>query len=142
MFAFTPDQYPAFAEAILRDKGIAALFPMEEQKALFRMVIRQPALYRSTADELKRRYMSGEELQAERDAEAATEREAARQKALAGERRVEEAFGQKFDGTFASAVGFLEEYRYRHEEAQIACRVVHGKLRGILERKVYLQHPQ
>lgn len=138
VFAFTPDQYPAFAEAILRDEGIAALFPMDEQKALFRMVIRQPALYRSTADELKRRYMSGEELQAERDAEAAAEREAALRRALAGERKVEEAFGQKFDGTFASAAGFLEEYRYRREEARIACRVVHGKLRGILERNGYV----
>lgn len=137
MFAFEPNRYLSFAEAILRDEEIAGLFPMEDQKALFHLVIHQPGLFQSTANDLRRRYMPEEELRAEQEAKAAADREAARQKEQAGIQKIRDHFSEKFNGTFASAADFLDDYKYRREEIRIACGIVHERLRGILEEKRY-----
>jgi len=96
IFAFAPDKYLPFAAAILEDKAVAGLFPMEEQCALFAAIIRQPGLVQGFADELKRRYLSEAELQAERDAKAAAEQEAAHQKELSEIQKIQDDFDEKF----------------------------------------------
>lgn len=137
IFAFEPDLYLSFAEAILRDEKIAELFSVEEQRALFRLVIHQPDLFWQTANELKQRYLSQEELQAEQDAKNAAAQEAARQKEQDQIQKIRDNFSEKFKGTFASITDFLNDYRYRHEESQIACRIVREHLNETLEEKSY-----
>ena len=80
--------------------------------------------------------MSEIELWAERDARAA-DQEAARQREQARIQKIRDNFAEKFNGTFASVAGFLDDYKYRREENQIACRIVYEHLHEALERNFY-----
>ena len=124
-----------FAEMLLLDEDAAGLFPMDEQLDLFRTVL--PELSEVTANTLKRRYLSQEELQAEREAQEAARKEAARRQALAEEEGIRNRFEQIPKGSFESVVDFLRAYRYWKPSARIACRTVYENLDRLLAGKAY-----
>ena len=137
VFAYQPEQYLALVTVILQDEFASGLFAADEQRALFDLTMKQPDISYSTRKDLQRRYLTEKELQVQRDAEAAACQEAERQKQAALVQGIREQYGKSLDGTFASVVKFLENYRYYHKELPIACRIVREGLDGLLEAKSY-----
>lgn len=137
IFAYQPEKYLELVAAILRDELAAGLFPVEEQRALFGLLAKQPGIHTGVLNELKRRYLTEDELQAERDAEAAARREAEQRQKEALAQEIRDKYAELLDGTFTSAVKFLDEYKYYRDKRPIACRVLRERLDGLLESRNY-----
>ncbi|MDE7260833.1 MAG: hypothetical protein K2N78_02040 [Oscillospiraceae bacterium] len=74
IFTYQPEKYMDLITAILRDEAVAGLFSAGEQRELFDLIAKQPGRNQGILGELKRHYLTEDELRAERDAEAAARR--------------------------------------------------------------------
>lgn len=137
MFTYQPEKYLELPIAILRNEAVAALFSAEEQRAMFDLVAKQPMMPQGILNELKRRYLTEDELQAERDAEAAARRQEAQRQREELAQSIQAKYAELTDGTFRSAVKFLDEYKYYRDKRPIACRVLREHLDGLLESQDY-----
>lgn len=137
MFAYQPDKYLELPVAILRDEFAAGLFTAEEQRELFDLAAENPGTHQGILNELKRRYLTKDELQARRDAEAAARVEAEQRQREALAQEIRDKYAELLDGTFQSAVKFLDEYKYYRDKRPIACRVLREHLDGLLEALDY-----
>ena len=131
-FAYTPDKYLNFVVGVLRDESVADLFTMDEQRALLQVAMGNPKVPHWVMAELKRRYLTEAELQAERDAEAAARLEAERQKDAELMQIIAGRYAESVNGTLTSVQEYLRKHRYNQKECQYACRVVHDHMDDIL----------
>ena len=127
----------SFVVAILRDDFAAGLFPAEEQRKLFDLVATHPSMPVSVVNELKRRYLTEEELQADREAEAAARQEAERREQEALVQSIRDNYTELLDGSFSSVLKFLDDYKYYGQKRPIACRIAREGLDGLLDAKAY-----
>lgn len=138
MFTYQPEKYLELPIAILRDEAAAALFSAGEQREMFDLVAKQPGTHRGILNELKRRYLTEDELQAERDAEAAARQQVEQRQREALVQEIRDKYAELLDGTLQSAVKFLDEYKYYRDKRPIACRVLREHLDGLLEARDYV----
>lgn len=137
IFAYNPEKYLVLIAAILRDEFAAGLFSGKEQRELFDLLAKQPDTHQGVLGELKRRYLTEDELRAERDAEATARQQAEQRQKEELVRGIRDKYAELSDGTFQSAVKFLDEYKYYWDKRPIACRVLREKLDGLLEALDY-----
>ena len=104
---------------------------------LFRSLAKQPNMHQGILNELKRRYLTEDELQAERDAEAAARQQAEQQQRESLAQEIRDNYMELSDGTFQSAVKFLDEYKYSRDRRSIACRVLRERLDELLGARDY-----
>lgn len=128
LFIYKPEQYLSFAAAVLLDETAVRLFSVEERQSLFKTVLNIQTLPSWMIKELKKRYMSEEDLQAERDAKKAAELEAERHRVLEMEQRIRRNYSDNTDGSFLSVKKFLTQYVYRQEEKRIAQNIIYEQL--------------
>jgi len=110
---------PLIAE-ILDEKAVAGLFPHEEQRALFDVAMVHPLLVKNSASRLKERYLTAKEKEAEQKKQETLKQEHERQARLALEKEVQDKFTEMADGTMASLLVFIGEYRYKAEKREAA----------------------
>ena len=137
MFAYQPERYMPFVVAILRDDFTAGLFSAAEQRKLFDLVAAQPNMPMPVVNELKRRYLTEEELRADRDAEAAARQDAERRQQAETVQSIRDNYGELLDGSFSSVLKFLDEYKYYGQKRPIACRIAREGLARLLDAKSY-----
>lgn len=130
-FTKKPKSYLDFAIAVLKDETAAALLSPEDRRGLFDAVISQSKLSSYDASQLKQRYLTPEEQQAEQQAKEAVAEEEKRQEHLKLVQGIEDCYAAVNDGTFGSVIKFLNKYRYYSDREKIAHRVVRDEL-GIL----------
>ena len=133
IFAYQPEKYLELITAILRDEFAAGLFTAEEQRELFDLLAKQPGVHAGILGELKRRYLTEDELQAEREAEAAARQASEQRQKEELVRGIRDRYAELSDGGFQSVIRFLDEYKYYRDKRSIACRIVREKLDGLLE---------
>lgn len=138
MFTYQPEKYLELPIAILRDEAVAALFPAGEQREMFDLVAKDPGTHQGILNELKRRYLTEDELQAERDAAAAARQQAEQRQKEELALEIRDKYSELSDGTLQSAVKFLDEYKYYRDKRPIACRVLREHLDGLLEARDYV----
>lgn len=137
VFHYQPEQYHRLVVAILRDEFTAGLFSVEEQRKLFDQAVQCSDMPRALLDELKRRYLTAEEQQAEQEAEATARQENERRQHEELIQNIRDKYAEISDGTFASVLKFLDEYRYYRDKQSIACRVAREGLDELLESQCY-----
>lgn len=135
-FLYEPDKYPGLVVLVLRGEFAAELFPQEERLALFNLVIAHKDLVRSCEQELKRRYMTEAELQAERDAQEAARLEEERRKQMAEAQTIRDEL-KNAEGSFADILQVLGSYRYYRDKQRTACRIAAEMLPNTLEGQRY-----
>jgi len=114
------EYYLPLTAEILDKKAVAGLFPHEEQRALFDVVMIHPSLIKKSTARLKERYLTAEEKEAERKKQETLKQEHERQERLALEEEVQDKFDEMVDGTMASLLAFIGEYRYEAEQREAA----------------------
>ena len=135
-FLYEPDKYPALVVLILQDEFAAELLSREEQLALFNLIIAHKDLVRSCEQELKRRYMTEAELQAEKGAQEAARLEEERRKQMAEAQGICDEL-KSAEGSFTAILQVLGNYRYYRDKQRTACRIAAEMLPGILESRGY-----
>lgn len=124
------DCYLHFVLALLTSDDASRLYPVEERRALYDLVMTDEQLTRGRRDALKRIYQTEQEKEAERLAEEARKQENAIQEKAALVRRVQEKFEDISDGTMSSLLKFLKDSRYHHQEEPIALDIVYRRLKS------------
>lgn len=142
IFLCCPKKYLPFVTAILSNEAVAGLFPAEDQRALFDLVMKRPAstmAWDVTAN-LKRRYLTEEEKAAEESAAAAAEQKAEQQRRSDMEQSLKRKYSEKTDGTFSFDKDFLERLGHgftRHGSLSFAAQIVMEHLNENLSRENY-----
>lgn len=140
VFLCRPEKYLPFATAILKDEAVAGLFSEKAQRALFDLVIKQPTMPFGITSKLKQRYLTDEERTAEETAAETARQKADQQKQSDMERKLQQQYAEKADGTFSFDKAFLEEHKHRytwHGLPEIAARIVADHLSENLSGKNY-----
>ena len=112
------------------------MFTPEERRRLFDLTAKRADIAHDTLNTLKQRYLSDSELQAEREARETALRIAEEQRQRELVQSIREKYAE-LDGTFASVIKFLDQYRYYQEQTDIACRTVRENLATTLIAKSY-----
>lgn len=131
-FTKQPKRCLDFVIALLKDEGAAALLTPEYQRGLFDAVIAQSKLSVWDANELKQRYLTPEEQQADQAAKEAAEAEKKRQEHLNMIQSIEACYADSNNGTFGAVLKYLDKYRYYNDREAIAHRVVRDGLEPLL----------
>ena len=137
VFLYHPEEYLTLIAAILKDEFAAGLFSPEEQRKLFDLTAKRPDISTYDLNELKRRYLTETELQAEQDARNAALRASEEQRQAALVQGIRDKYAGMVNGSFDAVIKFLDNYRYYREEQPIACRVVREHLDELLESRNY-----
>ena len=138
IFVYRPEDYLLLITAILQDEFTSCLFNAEEQRKLFDLVATRPDISIDTLNGLKRKYLTESELQADQEAKDAARRAAEEQKRAALVQGIRDKYTELVDGSFASVVKFLKEYRYSwSDERPIACQIARENLDKLLEDTSY-----
>jgi hypothetical protein len=132
VFAYDPKIYLSLTVAALQHENIMKLFPIEQRKALFQMVIALPDLAAREKNALKKKYLTAEELQAEQDAKKAAELEAKRQRNLEIQEDVRSDYDSISSGTVSDVWKFLDRMEYRFEKQPMANRIVYEHLSDLV----------
>lgn len=136
-FAMKPGHYFHFAQAVLEDEQVAALLLPEDQRGIFDVLISQSKLSAYDANQLKRRYLTPEEQQAEQETKEAAEAEKKRQEHLKMVQDIEACYAETNNGTFSSVIKYLNKYRYYDDKETVAHRVVYDNLEQLLQNTGY-----
>lgn len=136
-FTIRPKSYLDFALSVLKDEQVAALLLPEDQRGIFDVLISQSKLSTYDADQLKRRYLTPEEQQAEQEANEAAEAERKRQEHLKMVQEIETCYGETNNGTFESVAKYLNQYRCYDDKEAVARRVVCDGLNELLQNNGY-----
>ena len=131
-FTKQPKRYLDFVIALLKDEGAATLLSPGDQRGLFDAVIAQSKLSAWDAKELKQRYLTPEEQQADQEAKEAAEAEEKRQAHFDMIQSIEACYADSNDGTFGAVLKYLDKYRYYNDREAIAHRVVRDGLEPLL----------
>lgn len=138
IFVYRPEDYLLLITAILQDDFASCLFNAEEQRKLFDLVATRPDISFDTLNGLKRKYLTESELQADQEAKDAARRAAEEQKQAALVQSIRDKYAELVDGSFASVVKFLDQYKYSwRDERPIAHRTVRENLDKLLEAQSY-----
>ena len=137
VFTYSPEQYPSLVIGILRSESVAGLFTHDDQRAMFQAILGNPKAPQTVIGELKHRYLTQAEQQAEKDAAEAARKEAERRGEADLLRSVTDSYEASVNGTFASVHEFLDKYRYHWRERPFACRIVQEHLDEILSNMNY-----
>lgn len=137
VFHYNPEDYLPLITAILKDEFASALFSPEEQRKLFDVAAKSPDMPVYDRNELKRRYLTESELQAEQEAAEAVLRASEEQKRTEQAQRIRGEYEKIMDGSFASVIKFLDQYKYYREDSTVARRIVREHLDGLLESRNY-----
>lgn len=137
VFLNCPEKYLSLVAAVLYNEAIAALFPAENQRAMFDLVIDQPGLPQAIISSLKRRYQTEDEKLAEENAAEAARQKAEQRRKLDLTQELREKYAEKSDGTFAYDDDFLGRYDYRQESRGISARIVYEHLDKRLSQQAY-----
>ena len=140
-FTKQPKRYLDFVIALLKDEGAATLLSPGDQRGLFDAVIAQSKLSAWDAKELKQRYLTPEEQQADQEAKEAAEAEEKRQAHLDMIQSIEACYADSNDGTFGAVLKYLDKYRYYNDREAIAHRVVRDGLEPLLDGTGYALAP-
>ncbi len=140
-FTVKPKRYLDFTIALLKEEGAAALLTPEDQRRLFDAVIAQSKLSVWDAKELKQRYLTPEEQQADQEAKEAAEAEKKRQEHLDMVQSIEACYADFNDGTFEAVLKYLDKCRYYNDREPIAHRVVRDGLDQLLKDNGYTLAP-
>ena len=132
-FTKKPKSYLDFAIAVLKDENAAALLSPEDQRGIFDVVISRSKLSAYDAGQLKQRYLTPEEQQAEQMAKEAAAEEEKRQEHLKLVQGIEDCYADSNNGTFEAVIKFLNKYRYYSDREKIAHRVVRDGLGLLLQ---------
>lgn len=118
---------------MLKDENAAALLSSEDQRGIFDVVISRSKLSAYDAGQLKQRYLTPEEQQAEQTAKEAAAEEEKRQEHLKLVQGIEDCYADSNNGTFEAVIKFLNKYRYYSDREKIAHRVVRDGLGLLLQ---------
>lgn len=132
-FTKKPKSYLNFVIAVLKTEDVAALLSPEDQRGIFDVVISRSKLSDYDAGQLKQRYLTPEEQQAEQAAREAAAEEEKRQEHLKLVQGIEDCYADSNDGTFEAVIKFLNKYRYYSDHEKIAHRVVRDRLGQLLQ---------
>ena len=132
-----PKCYLNFVLAVLKDEQAAAQLLPEDQRGIFGVLITQSKLPTYEATQLKRRYLTPEEQQAELEAKKAAEAEKKRQEHLKMVQEIESCYAETNNGTFESVAKYLDKYRYYDDKEAAARRVVCDGLDELLQNNGY-----
>lgn len=137
-FQKKPDQYLKFMVAILEDEENAAVLPEEKLKALFKLLIAEPALVQDAAHKLKDRFMTAEEKEEEQARiNAARQREEEKKQQAFAEATLAK-YKDATDGTVCSISKALEEQaKYRKDVAKVLYPVALQEILEILVESDY-----
>ncbi len=138
MFQNKADHYIEFSVHMLLDPFVTTLFSQTELRCIFDMVcgLNCPVV-KENINQLKQKYLSEAEMQAERDAENA---QAILREQAAVERcwqALRDELTEKFDSTFQSLLAFLGKHKYSFQDADKAIIVAAEYLKPLLESKNY-----
>ena len=132
VYYYKPDKYLPFAAAILQDDAASALYETVELRELFDAIVAQPSLSYNCVSELKRRYWTAEEQQADIKAQAAASLEEEKRQQQAKIQELRDAYDALPDKNFASAAKYLDSYRFYSDKSLWTCRIVREHLDNLL----------
>ena len=141
-FVMAPDDFPNRAAEFLESSDTAELFEVDELRPIFEALIADNP-QSSILCGLKRRFMSEEELEAEKKAQQEKQRQLELARADAERRQTVSKMDEKFDGTIRSIADFLDSVKWRRDERRYAaenaeCLLVDAlKDRTVLSREEY-----
>ena len=118
-FVMTPDDFPNRAAEFLESADTAELFEIGELRPIFEALIADNS-QSSVLCGLKRRFMSEEELEAEKKAKEEKQRQLELARADAERRQTVSKMDEKFDGTIKSIADFLDSVKWRRDERRYA----------------------
>ena len=141
MLEYKPSVYTEFAMVMLTDDFIAKLYPKELLRTIYDMV-KNTSIWDAKSDSdtraIKDRYMSEEELKAERDAENALKAERKRQDRENMIRRLEEAIVANYDGSLYSIYKFMNKHEYSWKNENDVLSLIISFLERTLADKNYV----
>lgn len=137
-FTMKPRRYLDFALTVLKDEQVAALLSPEDRRGIFDVLITQSKLSAYDANQLKQRYLTPEEQQAEQEAKEAAEAERKRQEHLEMVQEIETCYAETNNGTFESIARYLNKYRYYNSKEAAAHRVVCDGMEELLQNSGYV----
>jgi hypothetical protein len=138
MFQYDADKYIEFTVLMLLDSFVSSLHSQEELRQIFDMIIVSDA---GTVKEnqlvLKSKYLTEDEVQAERDKEEAKNqrfKQAARENL---DCKLRDELDQKYDNTFKSLLKYLSDHKYSFNNSEEALPIVAEYLVPTLESCSY-----
>lgn len=135
-FRFETEFYLPLIAEILNKKEVAGLFPANEQRAMFDLAMAHPTLVSDFAERLRARYWTEEEKAAQQAKNEALQLEHERQKQREAENEVWDAFVQVADGTMASLMALMNQYKHHSTKSEIADAVVCETLLNMKDSRV------
>lgn len=120
-FCYEPEKYAGLVSEILRDGFAPELLSPAEQRELFDLAISRVQVPDYVVRELKSRYLTEQEQQADRAAIAARKQEAEERK----KREELQAMRDRYTSAenWQGVLKFLESYRNYHSKQSLACRI-------------------
>ena len=120
-FCYEPEKYAGLVSEILRDGFAPELLSPAEQRELFDLAISRVQVPDYVVRELKSRYLTEQEQQADRAAIAARKQEAEERK----KREELQAMRDRYTSAenWQGVLKFLESYRNYHSKQPLACRI-------------------
>ena len=118
-FVMAPDDFPNRAAEFLESSDTAELFDVDELRPIFEALIADNP-QSSILCGLKRRFMSEEELEAEKKAQQEKQRQLELARADAERKQTVSKMDEKFDGTIRSIADFLDSVKWRRDERRYA----------------------
>lgn len=124
MYHYKAESYAEFSILMLLDPFIPTLFPKDELRRIYDMVSGMDIkVLKENERELKQKYLTETELQAEKDAETARQNE---QKRLAREQETQslrDELKSLYDGSFKSLLKYLENHKYSFRDRDKVARI-------------------
>lgn len=132
IYYYEPDKYLDLTTAILQSDSVSRLYEGAELRKLFDAVITRLDLPHYCVSELKSRYLTEAERQADLDAQIVAKHEAEKQKKRAEIQKLQKEYDTLPEKNLAAAVKYLNSYQFYSERFPLACRIVRERLDGIL----------
>lgn len=128
-------QYMDFVVCVLDNDFVARIVPKDELREIYDSICKVDiGIFKNRHRQLKDKYLTADELAAEKDAELARKEDAKRMEALRQQEEMAAEFQKSDDGSFSSLFKFQKQYKsYMFSEKQIlALRMVKEKVDDLM----------
>jgi hypothetical protein len=139
MLQFKPDKYIEFAVLMLTDPFMETLFPKEELRRIYDMIRNMDIdAVKQNTNELKRKFLSEAELQAEKDAEEIREQEQKKKYREQQIQSLKNELNDTYNGTFESILKYLDAHKHSWKNEDDAMTIAAQYLDTVFEEKDYI----
>ena len=139
MYLYRADEYIDFAVNIIHEPFVSTLYPKDELRYIYNSICEMDSRsMQQYSSDLKRIFLSEDELQAEKEAENASHQ---RQKELEMQQHTQnlrDSFEEYFDNSFESVTKYLDKHKYSFRDKDVVWHIVAENLERVFAANGYV----